>query len=118
MNSVNDARFFDLALKVIARPSREAERREPDGPLAAEPELRAEFERLRAEARLAKDVLPLVAATEASAGEMPAHARERLQTKVRQTLRRPVRTERPILWRWRWALALASAAAAVVFVAE
>ena len=56
---MNDERFFDLAMKVIARQAGDAERAELDALLAREPELRAEFARLQADARVAKDVLPL-----------------------------------------------------------
>ena len=86
---MNDQRFFDLAMKVIARQANDAERADLDALLAREPELRAEFTRLEADARVAKDVLPLVAACTSSTGQFPAYARERLQTTVRQTLGRP-----------------------------
>ena len=86
---MNDQRFFDLAMKVIARQAKDAERAELDALLAREPELRAEFTRLEADVRMAKDVLPLVAACTPSTGQFPAYARERLQTTVRQMLGRP-----------------------------
>ena len=75
MNSMNDERFFDLAMKVIARQATDAERTELDARLARDPDLRAEFERLQADARTARDALPLVDATQATAGELPAYAR-------------------------------------------
>ena len=59
MNSMNDQRFFDLAMKVIARQSTDAECAELDALLASQPELKREFERLQADARIAKEVLPL-----------------------------------------------------------
>jgi hypothetical protein len=117
---MNDERFFDLAMKVIARQAGDAERAELDALLAREPELRAEFARLQADARMAKDALPLANAVEATAGEFPAYARERLQTKVRQTLGRPAaadkETERSFAWGLRWVLGLAAAAAAMVML--
>lgn len=120
---MNDERFFDLAMKAIARQCTDAERAELNALLARQPELKAEFERLRAEVRVAKEALPLVEATEASAGELPAYARERLQTKVRQTLGRPASSEAArkerelnLLWRWRWVLGLAAATAAVALL--
>ena len=67
MNSMNDERFFDLAMKVIARQATDAERTELDARLARDPDLRAEFERLQANARTARDALPLVDATQATA---------------------------------------------------
>ena len=120
---MSDQRFFDLAMKAIARQATDAERAELDALLAREPELRDEFARLQGDARLAKDVLPLVDATRAAVGEFPAWARERLQTKARQTLgRRELPSasagdkERRMMWRWRWLLGLAAAAAVVTLV--
>ena len=121
MNSMNDERFFDLAMKVIARQATDAERAELDARLAREPDLRAEFERLQTDARVAKEALPLVDATQAATGELPAYARGRLQTKVRQTLGRPESAgkepDRSLAWGWRWVLGLAATAAVVVLVA-
>jgi hypothetical protein len=108
-------------MKVIARQASEAERAELDALVARQPELKAEFERLQADVRLAHEVLPLVSATEATAPELPAYARGRLQTKVRETLGRPrVPDGAPeenapgTLWKWRWMLGLAAATAVVV----
>lgn len=119
MNSMNDERFFDLAMKVIARQCTDAERAELDALLAREPELQTEFARLQAEVHVAKEALPLVNATEATAGELPAYARGRLQTKVRQTLGRPAGEKEPdrsFAWGLRWWLGLAATAAVVVLV--
>lgn len=120
MNSMNDERFFDLAMKVIARQNTDAERAELDALLTREPELRAEFERLQVDVQTAKDALPLVDATQATAGELPAYARGRLQTKVRQTLGRPAAEKEPdrsLALGWRWVLGLAATAAVVLLVA-
>lgn len=120
---MSDQRFFDLAMKAIARQATDAERAELDALLAREPALRDEFARLQGDVRLAKDVLPLMDATGATAGEFPAWARERLQTKVRETLGRPASPaasaadkQRRMMWRWRWLLGLAAAAAVVALV--
>ena len=98
-------------MKAIGRRSTDAERAELEALVSAQPELRAEFERLEAEARLAKEILPLAAATESVGGEFPAYARERLQTKVRQALggaqQATVNTSRV---KWRWLLGFAGAA--------
>jgi hypothetical protein len=123
MNSMNDQRFFDLAMKVIARQATDTERAELDALLAREPDLRTEFERLETGVRVAKDALPLIAACTASTGEFPAYARERLQTAVRQTLGRPKFAakdsppDRSLAWGWRWVLSLAIATAAVLLLA-
>ncbi|HWX17454.1 MAG TPA: hypothetical protein VNY07_12785 [Chthoniobacterales bacterium] len=120
MNSMNDQRFFDLAMKVIARQANDAERADVDALLADKPELRAEFMRLEADARVAKDALPIVNAMRETKGELPAYARGRLRTMVRQTLGRPesaVEPDRSLAWGWRWVLGLAAATAVVVIVA-
>jgi hypothetical protein len=118
---MNDDHFFDLAMKVIARQATEAERAELDALVARQAELKAEFDRLQADVRLARAVVPLVSATEAIAPELPAYARGRLQTKVRETLRRPQVSGEAAeddalgtLWMWRWILGLAAATAVVV----
>jgi hypothetical protein len=120
---MNDDQFLDLAMKVMAGRATEPERAELDGLVARQPKLKAEFERVQADLRLARGVLPLVNATEATVPELPAYARGRLQTKVRQTLGRPQPPvpsasdeERRSMWRWRWLLGLATAAAAIVLV--
>ena len=119
MNSMNDQRFFDLAMKAIAHQATDAERTDLDALLAGEPELRAVFTRLEKDARVAKDTLPLVAACNASTGQFPAYARERLQTAVRQTLGRPKSKapDRSLAFGWRWVLGLAAATAVVVIAA-
>ena len=118
---MNDQRFFDLAMKAIAHQATDAERTDLDALLAREPELCSEFTRLEKDARVAKDVLPLVAACTSSTDRFPAYARERLQTAVRQTLGRPESAaeepDRSLTWGWRWALGLAAATAVVVIVA-
>jgi hypothetical protein len=116
---MNDERFFDLAMKVIARQATDAERAELDALLSREPELRTEFARLEGDVRVAKEALPLVEATQAATGELPAYALGRLQTKVRQTLGRPAGEKEPdrsLAWGWRWLLGLAATTAVAVFL--
>jgi hypothetical protein len=121
MNSMNDQSFFDLAMKVIAHQATDAECANFEAQLAQEPKLRAEFERLETDTRVAKDALPLIAASTASTGEFPAYARERLQTAVRQTLGRPnfaaKEPTRGLAWNWRLVLGLAIATAVVLLLA-
>lgn len=117
---MNDECFFDLAMKVIAGQATDRERAELDVLLAREPAMRAEFARLHEDARLAKDVLPLVDATKAMGDKLPAYARGRLQTKVGQTLGRPAakrESDRRLAWGWQWILGLAAATAVIVLVA-
>ena len=116
---MNDQRWFDLAMKVIAGQATDAERAELDALLAREPEMSAEFARLEEGARVTKDALPLVDATRATTGELPAYARGRLQTKVRQTLGGPAakkEADRSLASGWRWVLGLMATAAVVLLV--
>ena len=101
-------------MKAIARQGTEAERAELEALLAGKPELKAELERLQTDAKLAREATPLLAAAESSQPEFPAYARERLQTKVRQTLGSPDAMKRRG-WNWRWALGLSGAAAVIVW---
>ncbi len=118
MNGMNDQRFHDLAMKVLARQATGAERAELDSLLTGSPELKAEFERLRVDVRIGTELLPVVAATEATAPEFPAYARERLQTKVRQTLgahRPSLKPAEPARgWAWRLWLGLATVTAVII----
>ena len=139
---MNDQSFFDLAMKVIARQATDAECADLDALLAQEADLRAEFARLKTDARVARDALLFINACTAPTGEFPAYARERLQTAVRQTLgrpnmgsdRAPIETsttasaivgmeaaprepDRSLAWGWRWILRLAIATAVVLLLA-
>jgi hypothetical protein len=118
MNGMNDQRFHDLAMKVLARQAIEAERAELDSLLTGNPQLKAEFERLRVDVRIGTELLPIVAATEATAPEFPAYARERLQTKVRQTLGANLASAKEAEsargWAWRLWLGLATVTAVII----
>jgi hypothetical protein len=116
MNPMNEQRFFDLTMKVIARQASEAERAELEALTAGQPELKAEWERLQADSRLAQTLIPLSEAAAATAGELPGYARQRLQSKVRHTLGQPTAEERKWSWNWRWMLAPALATAVVLFL--
>jgi len=118
---MNDQSFFDLAMKVIARQATDAERADFDALLAQEAELRAEFARLKTDARGARDALLFINACTASTGEFPAYARERLQTAVRQTLSPPKAAprepDRSLARGWRWMPRLAIATAVALLLA-
>jgi len=121
MNSMNDQNFFDLAMKAIARQASHSERAELDALLTSHPELKAEFDRLQADARTAKETLALVNATKATSPELPAYLRGRLQTKVRQTLGRSKASDereqkREMVWNWRRILRSVTGATAVVLL--
>jgi hypothetical protein len=118
---MKDGRFFDLAMQVIARQATTAERVELDALVARQPELKVEFERLQADVRLAREVLPLVGATQATAPGLPGYARGRLHTKVLQTLgpppvhdKAPEKAASGTFCRWRWILGLVAATAVMV----
>ena len=113
---MNDQRFFDLAMKNIAQQATDAERAELDTLLTSHPELKAELEKLRTDALLTREVLPLAAAAESSTAQFPAYARERLQTKVRQTLGAAPEATDGKRWNWRWLAGLAAATAVIVLL--
>jgi hypothetical protein len=75
--NVNNERFFDLAMKVIGHQAANEERAELDALLASQPELLAEFVRLEANVRVAKDALPLMDAMSATAGEFSPELKEK-----------------------------------------
>jgi hypothetical protein len=118
MNPMIEERFVHLAMKVIGRQATDGERAELETLLASEPALRDEFTRLQADAVTAKEVLPLLEATRATARDFPGYARERLQTKVRQMLGpQPAQREKALgMRRWRWALGFAAATALLVLL--
>ena len=116
MNSMNDQRFFDLAMKVITQRCTEAERAELEALVSSQAELKAEWEGLQADSKLAREVLPRLAAMESSTPEFPAYARERLQTKVRQTLGQSQAAGARGKSNWRWILGLAAGTTAVVLL--
>jgi hypothetical protein len=116
MHTMMNDRMTHLALKLIVGQATDAERTELDSAFEDEPKLRAEFEQLRASASSARQLLPIVAAMETATGEFPTYARERLQTKVRQTLGRPPVPQRKIPWVRYLFFALVPATAAVVLL--
>ena len=113
MNPVDEQRFFDLAMKVASGQSTNAERAELDALVRTNAELKAELAKLSRESRIAREVVPLLAAAESSAGEFPGYARERLQTKVRESVRG---RNAGGSWNWRWLAGLAASAVAAVVI--
>lgn len=77
--------FFDLAMKQIGERATPEESRALKVLIAARPDLAEELDRLRSEVPIGKEVLMLLNATEATEGEIPEYALERLQTKVSRT---------------------------------
>jgi hypothetical protein len=122
MNSIddqdfmNDQRFFNLAMKVNSHRCSDAERAELETLLASRPELKARLEELQADAQRAREVLPLLEAAESSTPEFPSYARERLLSKVRQTIKQTRVNKAKPIWRWQWTLGLAAGAAIVVLL--
>jgi anti-sigma factor RsiW len=118
---MNDDRFFDLAMKSIAGKATDSEQKELEAWFLTNPAAKAEFQRLRLDAKLATEALPLVNAMEAKGAELPGYARRRLQSKVKQTLGKAQTSEsdedhKAFSWGWRWVLGLAATAAVVVLV--
>ena len=125
MNSMNDERFLELAMKSIAGETSATERAELESALDGDPGRRGEFARLEGQARLAQVVLPLADTTKASVPELPGFVRERLRTKVRLTLGASdaasgdrIGTARgtPLAWRWLLGLLGVTAVLALVFL--
>jgi hypothetical protein len=122
MNSMNEDHFFDLAMKSIAGQATDLEIKELESLISANPSLKAELDRLRADVQLAKEAMPLVDAMQAKGAQLPGYARQRLQSKVKRTLagrdeQKSIDDEaKGIAWGWRWFLGLAAAAAVVVLV--
>lgn len=118
MNAEPDEHFIELALKAATARATAAERAELHSLVAARPELQAEFERVQADARLASELLPLLAAAEAKPGKLLGYARERLQTAVRKQLGTRKAAPSPFLSVRQWLLGLAAVAAAGVVIVQ
>ena len=122
MNSMNEDHFFDLAMKSIARRATDSETSELESLISANPSLKAELNRLRADVRLAKEAVPLVDAMQAKGAELPGYARQRLQAKVKQTLGQQKegtssgKDAKAVPWGWRWFLGLAATLAVVALI--
>ena len=79
MNSMNDERFFELAMKGITGQATDSERVELDVLLGRESELKAKFARLQADVRfmrVMREVLRLVNAVEENKGAANARSPE------------------------------------------
>ena len=116
--NMSDQHFFDLSVKVISGQASQADQSELASHLANDARLNAEFERLQCEVRLAKELLPLLAAAEASQRELPGYGRVRLQAAVRRTFGRSrgaADAPRPQAFR-RWLLGLSTVAAVGVTI--
>ena len=86
MTEPDDAEeFYALAMKEIAERSTPEETLNLKHMVLARPDLAEELHRLRDEVPIVKEVLMLLNAAEATEGEIPEYALERLRTKVRRT---------------------------------
>jgi hypothetical protein len=109
-------------MKSISRQATDSESKELDYLVSSNPGLKVEFERLQADARLAKDALPLVEAMQAKGAELPGYARARLQAKVKQTFGSKQEAESPdedgkaLAWGWKWFLGLAATVAVAALI--
>ncbi|MEI7730398.1 MAG: hypothetical protein WCO56_12545 [Verrucomicrobiota bacterium] len=113
---MNEQRFFDLVMQEGAGQLNAAEREELQAWLTTQPNAKAEYAKLQEQARLAKQVSPMLHAMNYPAKvELPLYAEERLKTKVVQTFARP---ERPKpTWSWKMWLAMATCVLMVAIVA-
>lgn len=94
MIPLGNEHFEELARQVAAGKASNSMCAELKTLLRQEPALKKEFDRILKEAQLLREVVPLLEALDAPPRPFPASARERLQTKVRQTLGRPTRGAR------------------------
>ena len=81
---INDERFCELAHKALAREAQPAERAQLLALLAENPALKKEFEEMRAEAAIAREILPLLEDIEHPTGQIPQPPMERLKRQVQK----------------------------------
>jgi hypothetical protein len=86
--------FYALAIKVIAERSTPEETLKLKDMLRSRPDLAEEVDRLRNDVPVVKEALMLLNVVEATEGEIPKYALERLHTKVRRTYSGPKRWSR------------------------
>ena len=84
MNKSEDERFCELAHKRVAKEAQQAEVAELETMLENNPELRHEFDRIEADATLAREVLPLMETIQHPAGGGPQVPMDRLRREVRK----------------------------------
>lgn len=119
---MNDDVFFDLAMKSLFGQASDSERQKLESLLSSNPSLKTEFERLRGDVRLAKEVLPLLDAMQAKGADLPGFARQRLELKVRQAFSQKRKEQsadddqKALAWGWKWLLGLAATVAVAVLV--
>lgn len=82
MKPINDERFYELAMKSIARQCTAEDEAELQFALGENPARVPELAQLHTQAKVAKELLALVAATEATGPKLPASARARLRKHV------------------------------------
>jgi hypothetical protein len=82
MNSERDERYIELAMKLAARNCTPAEKAELRQILAEEPHRRAQLATLCGNASIARELLPLVSALDATEGELTTAERDSLRMEV------------------------------------
>jgi hypothetical protein len=88
MNPISDERFDELAHKAVAGNCTPEESAELQDAVAESPERAGKLAELHALAAVAKDLLALAKATEATTPALPEHIRVRLQEKLAATKER------------------------------
>ena len=120
MNHLDEERLAELAMKTVARQITSAEQAELEALSEREPAAQHQFAQRLVEARVLAESTALLHATESRTGELPGYARERLQSKVRQTYgtRRvnPIGPISTLGWLWRLGLGGALGLAALTFL--
>ncbi len=85
--AVKEEQFYTLAFRRLTGQATADDREELEDMLAQKSELQAEFDLLQHGALVAREVLPILAAMEATAGTLSPAARTRLDDKVKTTFR-------------------------------
>ena len=117
---MNDQKFFDLGIQVIAGRANSEEKAALDAELARHPEWKARLDQLRDVSTIAGETAQLAQVMENPVpAELPGYAHRRLQENLKKTF--PTTAPTTTLWervkermrRWRWAMGATSTAAVI-----